>query len=105
MLLSPECTFGRRHGGIRVQSLSRHNEPKALWRQNSTASDVSGKCRLSPSVTRLRPAKTAKRIEVLFGAKTLDGPRNIVLDGCFRSSCGEEEGVEKFSPIVQHRNG
>jgi len=32
------------------------------------------------SVTRLSCAKTAKRIEVLFGMDTLRDPRNIVLD-------------------------
>jgi len=30
---------------------------------------------------RVRCTKTAERIEVLFGLKTLRGPRNIVLDG------------------------
>jgi len=32
------------------------------------------------SVTCLRPAKTAERIDVLLGMKTTGGPRNIVLD-------------------------
>jgi len=35
---------------------------------------------LSHGFTRLWCAKTAERIEVLFGAKTLVSPRNIVLD-------------------------
>jgi len=33
------------------------------------------------SVTRLRCAKTAERIEVSFGAETLQGPGHSVLDG------------------------
>jgi len=32
------------------------------------------------SVTRLRCAKTAKKMEVLFGVETLGDPRHIVLD-------------------------
>jgi len=32
------------------------------------------------SDTRLLPAKTAKRIEVIFAMKTSEGPRNIKLD-------------------------
>jgi len=35
---------------------------------------------VSLAVRRLRRAKTAERIEVLFGVKTLGGQRNIVLD-------------------------
>jgi len=34
----------------------------------------------SVSVKRQSPAKTAERIEVRFGVKTLGGTRNIVLD-------------------------
>jgi len=36
---------------------------------------------VSVSVTRLRCAKTAERIEVLFGMETLGRPRNTQLDG------------------------
>jgi len=38
------------------------------------------------SVTRLRP----ERFEFLFGVKTLDGQRNIVLDDSLDSTTGEE---------------
>jgi len=44
------------------------------------------------SFTRLRCAKTAKRIEVLFGVKTLGGPRNTVFVGSFDSLTARGRG-------------
>jgi len=48
----------------------------------ATATDVSClSVPLSHGLTRLYCAKTAERIEILFGLNTLGGLRSIVLDG------------------------
>jgi len=46
----------------------------------------------SLSVTRLRCAKTAERIDVLFGTDTPGDPRHTVLDGSLVTRYGEERG-------------
>jgi len=49
---------------------------------------------LSRGFTQLRFAKTAERIEILFGVKTFGGSRNIVLDGGLDpSQLGEEKRI------------
>jgi len=55
------------------------------------------------SVTRLRCAKTAERIEVRFGVETFRGPRNILLDGGPDPSGEGEEEWGKILPIVKCR--
>jgi len=49
-------------------------------------------------VTRLCTAKTAKRIEVLFGVETLWAPKNIVLDVGFDPRTGR--GTGEMSPTL-----
>jgi len=52
-------------------------------------------------VTRLSPAETAKRIDVLFGVKTLiEGPRNTVLVGVPIPPQRKEEGQRGFDAAV-----
>jgi len=53
------------------------------------------------SVTQPRCAKTAERIEVLFGLETLEDPRHIVLDGGLGRPAGSENGR---GPIVKYIN-
>jgi len=61
----------------------------------TTVTDVHSVC-LSCSSSRLRCAKTAERIKMLFGVNTPGGPWNIVSDGGADPStfdiCQREEG-------------
>jgi len=54
------------------------------------------------SVTLVRHAKTAERIEIPFGLSTLVGPGNHVLDGC-RDRPREGTFWEKGRPTVKHK--
>jgi len=51
-----------------------------MHEMQTIGTDNRGVC-LSRGSTRLHFAKTAKWIKVLFGVKTLESPRNIILDG------------------------
>jgi len=51
---------------------------------------------VSLSVTRLRPAEAAARIEVLFGVETSRGQKNIVLDGGFNFRHGFDAAFAKL---------
>jgi len=53
------------------------------------------------SATRLRCANTAERIEVLFGVKTLGGPRNVVLDGGSRYPATRGKGSSFQTAFVK----
>jgi len=55
------------------------------------------------SVTRLRPAQTAERIDVLFRVDTPGGPRNTVLDGV-PIPLRQEEGKWGILPIFKCRH-
>jgi len=50
---------------------------------------------LSRGSTRLRCAKTAELINILFGVNTLGGTRNAVLDGGLDPTQRGERGVEE----------
>jgi len=51
-----------------------------MHEMETTVTDVRSVC-LSHGSTRLRCAKMAERIKILFAVNTLGGPRNIVIDG------------------------
>jgi len=57
---------------------------------------------LSSSFTRLWVAKTAERIEVLFGVKTLGNQRNIVLDGGPDPPSARGREVHSMQPLPNH---
>jgi len=51
------------------------------------------------SVTLVSPAKTAKRIEMLFGLRTWVGTRNHVLDGGLDPHVGRGNFVGRCIPL------
>jgi len=57
---------------------------------------------LSRGFTRLSCAKTAERIEVLFGVKIFGGPRNIVLDGDLDPPTARRGEAHSMQPLPNH---
>jgi len=92
-------TLPHRYVGSKINRLHQMHEMQTIATDVSVCQSV---C-LSRGVTRLRCAETAERIEVRFGMKIFEGPRNIVLNGSLDPQRrGRGESAHSMQPLPNY---